>query len=958
MGNANGRIPTAFVDTAAGWAQKRDAKLEVFKGSLPISRVAHHGLRQAGKVGLVRAFRALFQSEGGAEERWLLAQSRDWGIKLINEQLTHFTAVSQWGVLDQQNRRGRHRRCLSACRKGLLQAIAGTIPVFRPWASPTPGPRKANFLATVESLNSVTTVRLNMKSKPALILTAASFVVALISPCEAAGKKVTLTKPAFIKGDPIPAGATHDWNLGATGCRGWMFSDKRSTADAREIRITEVAKGSPADGVLAAGDVILGVAGKPFAHDPRTEFGKALVVAESEAGGGSLPLTRWRGGKTEEVMVKLPILGTYSATAPYACPKSQRILEQGCEVLAKRVADPSYKQNPIVRSLNALALLASGDPRYLSLVKKEAEWAAGYSTDAMATWYYGYVIMLLAEYEMATGDHSVMSGLRRLALEAANGQSIVGSWGHRFAGPDGRLVGYGMMNAPGVPLTISLVMARAAGVDDPKIAEAIERSARLLRFYAGKGCVPYGDHAPWMQAHDDNGKNGMAAVLFNLLDEPQRAEYFSRMCVASHGAERDEGHTGNFCNMLWSMPGVAQSGPQASGAWMNEFGAWYYDLARRWDGSFIHQGPPETVHDKYQGWDCSGGYLLAYAMPLKKIWLTGKRPSKVTQVAAATAQQLVRDGRGWSHKDPHGAYDKLSGDQLFERLDSWSPIVRERAAIALSRRDGTPVPALVKLLESPRLESRLGACQALAQLKTKAAPAVPALRNTLHAEDLWLRINAAEALAAIGAAAMPALPELLEMLAKGPTWDDPRNIQQRYLTFALFNKRGGLIGNSLEGVDRELLFKAVRAGLQNEDGRARGSFVTVYDNLTHDEIKPLLPAVLRAVVEPAPSGIMFADGIRMEGLHILVKHRVPEGINACVEWVRTQNHWHGPDRTVQLMKILLEYGAAAKPAIAELKKIADSLENDEKNHLRKQFPKQAEAIRNTIRENIPALEAL
>ena len=37
--------------------------------------------------------------------------------------------------------------------------------------------------------------------------------------------------------------------------------------------------------------------------------------------------------------------------------------------------------------------------------------------------------------------------------------------------PDGRLGGYGMMNSPGLPLTISLVMAREAGMDDPAIAE-------------------------------------------------------------------------------------------------------------------------------------------------------------------------------------------------------------------------------------------------------------------------------------------------------------------------------------------------------------------------------------------------------------------------------------------------------------------------------------------------------
>ncbi len=794
-----------------------------------------------------------------------------------------------------------------------------------------------------------------MKLKPTLL--AVSLAAAFVTPCGAA-RNVKIPNPDFLKGDPIPAEASHDWNLGATGCRGWMFSDKRSTTVARQIRITTVAKGSPADGVLAPGDVVLGVMGKPFSHDPRVEFGRALTTAESEAGAGELKLTRWRQGETKEVTVKLPILGAYSATAPYDCPKSQRILEQGCEALAKRIAEPAYKEGPIVRSLNALALLASGNPKYLPLVKKEAEWAAGYSTDEMATWYYGYVITLLAEYKMATGDASIMPGLRRLALEAANGQSIVGSWGHRFAGPDGRLVGYGMMNAPGVPLTISLAMARAAGVDDPKVSEAIERSARLLRFYVGKGCVPYGDHAPWMQSHDDNGKNGMAAVMFDLINEPEKAEYFSRMSVASHGAERDEGHTGNFWNVTWAMPGVSRSGPNATGTWMQEFGAWYYDLARQWDGSFPHQGPPQAKRDSTGGWDATGAYLLAYAMPLKKLWLTGKMPCKVPQLDASAAQQLIADGRGWSHKDPSSFYDKLSEEQLFERLGSWSPIVRERAALALARREGNPVPVLVERLDSAQLEIRLGACKALAQLKEKAAPAVPALRKALRAEDLWLRIQAADALTAIGTAAVPALPELLEMLAEGPTKEDPRNMQQRYLTFAIFNKRGGLLGNSLEGVDLELLYKAVRAGLQNEDGRARGSFVTVYENLTDEEIKPLLPAILRAVNEPAPSGIMFADGIRMAGLRILLKHRVPEGIKASVDWVRTQNHWQSDGRTTELMQILLKYGPAAKSAIPELKEIAHRLGTDDKDRMRRLFPKQAETIRNKILETIPVLEAL
>ena len=106
--------------------------------------------------------------------------------------------------------------------------------------------------------------------------------------------------PDFTKGDSIPAGATHTWSLGATGARGWIFSENLVTSRARQIAVTEVAKDSPAEGLLAAGDVILGVGGKPFSYDPRTEFGKALTAAESAAGNGELPLTRWREGKRKK----------------------------------------------------------------------------------------------------------------------------------------------------------------------------------------------------------------------------------------------------------------------------------------------------------------------------------------------------------------------------------------------------------------------------------------------------------------------------------------------------------------------------------------------------------------------------------------------------------------------------------------------------------------------------------
>ena len=765
-----------------------------------------------------------------------------------------------------------------------------------------------------------------------------------------AAPKGKMTLPDFTKGDPIPNGANHDWNLGATGARGWMFSDKMVTSDARQIIITKVAEGSPAIRIHRVGDVILGVNEKLFSYDPRTELGKALTAAEAKS--GLLSLLRWRDGKTEKVVLKLPILGSYSATAPYNCPKSKRIFEEGCRSLADRISDLNYKPRAITRSLNALALLASGNPDYIPLVRKEANWAKDYTTNGYKTWHYGYVIMLLSEYIMATGDQSVMPGLKRLAMEAAEGQSIVGSWGHKFALEDGRLGGYGMMNAPALPLTTSLVIARAAGVTDPALNRAIKRSAMLLRFYEGKGAIPYGDHHPWTQTHEDNGKCGMAAVLFNLMGEKKPAEFFSRMALASHGPERDGGHTGNFFNILWSLPAVAQSGPHATGAWMKEFGSWYFDLARRHDHSFPHQGPAQMKNDSYNNWDCTGGYLLAYAMPLRKIWLTGKRPSVTPQLNATSAQKVILDGRGWTNKDRNSAYDKLDPDSLLESLGSWSPTVRERAAMALARRKNVPINPIIKMIDSTSLHARYGACQALAHLKTSSPQAVATLRKQLKHEDLWLRVKAAEALAHIGQPAMGALPELLTMTTKGPTPKDPRAMEQRYLSFAVFGK---LLRKSLDGVDEKLLQEAIVAGLQNQDGRARGTIGGIYQKLSYEKIKPLLPSIHEAIVTPAPSGIMFASGVRVSGLEVLATHRIKEGLPLCLE-VMELTKWGKNGRIKRCLDALEKYGPAAKSLLPKLKQLEEDLSSHREAKMLKSHTERVRKIIQSLEETTDKVE--
>jgi len=782
---------------------------------------------------------------------------------------------------------------------------------------------------------------------------AAISLTIIISSSALSARKIDIPNPDFTKGEPIPKVATKDWTLGATGARGWMYTEKMETSKARQIKITKVAKESPADGVLEVGDVILGIGKEAFSSDPRTAFGKALTAAESTAGAGKLELLRWREGKTQSVTLNLPVLGDYAVNTPYSCPKSARILEQGCRALAEKISSPGYQPNPISRSLNALALLSTGDERWLPIVKEEAEWASNYSVFKFSSWYYGYVMTFLAEYIMVTGDESVLPGLRRIAMETVEGQSLAGSWGHRFAGDDGRLVGYGMMNAPGVPLTISLELARLAGVDDKEITEAIERSAKLLRFYIGKGAVPYGDHHPWIQMHDDNGKCGMAAVLFNLLEEEEGAEFFSRMSLASFGNERDTGHTGNFWNMTWAMPGVNQSGPEATGAWMHEFGTWYFDLARGHDGLFQHQGPPQAKPDSTAGWDATGAYLLAYAMPIKKLYITGKKAATTPQLTVAEAQAVMDDGRGWTNTNRYAVYESLSDVALLERLSSWSPVVRDRAATIVAKRGATMINPLIKMLDAPELEARLGACQALTKLKGKAAPAMPKLRETLKANEMWLRINAANALAAIGKPARPVAADLLKMLTRKPGPEDPRGMEQRYLCFALFDSKNGLLSKSLDGIDRKLLKAAIHAGLRNEDGRARHSFVSVYENLSPEDVKDLLPEVHYAVVNPAPSGIMFADSIRIAGIKLLSEWQVEEGIDAAMFYLKNQNHWASEKRTPILLEVLRGYGTYAKRTIPELKELAEYFARGNPSY----FPRHLSQNKaNYVRETIEFLE--
>ncbi|BCX47798.1 PBS lyase heat-containing protein [Haloferula helveola] len=747
----------------------------------------------------------------------------------------------------------------------------------------------------------------------------ATAALAVFSPfATAAPRGAAEPVPDFTKGDP--KGESHDWNLGATGARGWMYGKAGHTADSRQILITGVAPGSPAADTLRPGDVILGVGGKQFDDDARIAFAKAVTAAEAE--GGKLELLRWREGKSESVTIPLAVLGPYSDTAPYDSEKSKLIFDKGCEVIASR----GLKGVSIPNSINALALLAANDPKHQPLLQDYAKQVADYHAEGFASWFYGHALQFLAEYVVTTGDTSVMKGVERIAREIAEGQSAVGTWGHRFARPSGNCNGYGCMNLPGLGLMVAMVSAREAGVKDPVVDEAIAKGAAYLRWYVDKGAIPYGDHLPW-PGHEDNGKCSAAAVLFDLLGDREAATYFAAMSAAAY-AERERGHTGNFYNMLWAMPGVSRCGPVASGAYWKEQG-WYYDLARSWDGSFGYQGSPvgEEEHNKYTRWDSTGAYLLTYALPLKSLLVTGKKPSVVPPFSAADTADVIVAGRDYfSSGKGRGGYQDRSTEELLNGLTSWSPAVRKRSAKALGKQGSEElVPTLLKMIDSDDHHARYGACEALGELGPKADAAGARLRELLKDSDPWMQSLACGAIPNLGPEQRKAsVPDLLAMTARvNPA--DPRRMAHRAACAALFAPYPGaggprsLLAESIEGIDRDLLYPAIESALQNDDPVARGSVAKLYGKLSDEDLVRLLPSILKAV-DLAPSNEMFGDGVRISGLDLLSRLHIREAIPLCVTLVEP-DRWGAGKRLKPAMKFLARYGDAAKDQLPELKKM-------------------------------------
>ena len=774
---------------------------------------------------------------------------------------------------------------------------------------------------------------------------------------------------AALKVDPNASRLyTETYNLGPTGLRGWIYIDSANagqqgliTAPSRQILITVAS--APGSAVLAVDDVILGaMAGSSgtvpvFTSDCRKAFGVAIGDAE-KTGAGTLRVKRWRAGVTTDVNIAMTIMGDYTATAPYSCPKSALILANArVKLVNDLLADPNFLNNGYGGAIDALALLACvapGDANYATVQTRLQTFAQGLAPANLTltgcdTWNWSYINIFLCEYYLRTvadgaPDASVLSGINKYTVALAKGQSKYGTFGHGGAEThaDGSLHGsiswYGPVNAAGIPANVAIVMGKkvlvaSGGAVDAEIDPAIERASNFFGSYVNKGPIPYGEHEPYADGHASNGKDPMCAVLFGLqASRPVEAEYFTRMTVAGCTG-REYGHTGQGFSYLWGAMGANMGGPTAVAKYLENI-RWHLDLERRTDGSFVYDGAEQygagsTADGTYLG-ACgyndvspTSSYILSFAVSLQRLYITGRNAIPANTLSAAKVTNAMAAA---TFKQDCTAYTVA---QLMTALSEYDPVVRLYAATELaasSRPAGSMTTTdennLIALITNGTMSTdanvRQGACQTLGIRKPTSA--LTALGQRLSDSDLWVRGQAAKALKNFGSAANPQLTPMLTAFAANATdpdvivWTDPLQISNGYLADALFQ---GLPTYTI-AAGSSLLWPAVRAGLKQPDGMARGYLGDfIKTRLTLADVQAVGPSIVEAAAKRSPADQMFSDGIRYAALNTLGKYKIEEGIPLCL-MVKEQT-WHGDDWDPFTL-LQNTYRGAAKDALPTLYK--------------------------------------
>lgn len=361
--------------------------------------------------------------------------------------------------------------------------------------------------------------------------------------------------------------------------------------------VSEVMPGSPADGKILPGDVIYSANGTVLGEKSWLVMAAAITESETRKGGGKLALGVHRDGRNLDVELQLEVMGRYSETSPFNCPKTEKILEKLDEWLWKHGAKAGFL------NYDALYMLATGKPEHLARVRQivhelndNRDPNRPVDTEKEGkSWHNSADAILQGEYYMATGDKSVLPHLKHACDRlAATQHPEFGGWRQNFPGG----ATYGLIPNAGLPGVMGMHFADKAGLDIDK--EAFERA--IYHYSVGKaetGFLIYGlgkcqrmvppRFEPELLENgmmsSFNGGLSSAGILMGMLGN-ERAAHLCSFISAYAWNNTFVGHGGNFWNDLWTPLGAhAHSKNAYINFWKHH--RWYRELNRMYNGGLI-----------------------------------------------------------------------------------------------------------------------------------------------------------------------------------------------------------------------------------------------------------------------------------------------------------------------------------------------------------------------------------
>lgn len=452
------------------------------------------------------------------------------------------------------------------------------------------------------------------------------------------------------------------YNLGLTGIRAELVPDKP-----KALLVRYVFQKSPANKAIEIGDLIIGADGKKFlkphqdgygtevfgAQGPVSELSDALEASQSKS--GKLSLMVKRGEKTMDVELDIgKKYGSYSKTFPVACPKSDKILSELLDYITKHQEDNGSFGDPVINSFAALALLGTGEKKYLPDVKRNLRHLCESiksldqesKKDGLMNWTYMGTAIVLCEYYLITKEAWVKPELEKIRDILYEGQYLDmsqinpkvkeshpdsyptgpkqshGGWGHNPG-----FEGYGpiaMITAQGA-LTFALMQRCGIEIDSKRHDAAYEF---LKRGTGENGYVGYGDGAGDPDDWADLGRTGAAGIACFLAPKSSG----SYRSLARKHTDVIGKHPQSFPDTHASPP--MGMGYEAVGAYIDpknfrklmDANRWWFTMAQCGDETFYYQPNRDSSgYDSSARMSASCVVAFIFTIPKGNLAITGKK---------------------------------------------------------------------------------------------------------------------------------------------------------------------------------------------------------------------------------------------------------------------------------------------------------------------------------------------